>query len=615
MKRVAIITVVLGLALVQIAAADPPTMRASHRSGGARAVPMAEVDAAIARLQTMYTQKQLANGTYVGDEFCIACHGWASNTRDAKHRKALRAPYGANSLVAGKGVVADYDQNGVDDFMQGLDFNDISSVFDKYKPNAPILSYRADNDTYWMMIGELDMRVWITQGGTGDWKQRYLLRIPISDAGAFARDNYVSPLQYNEKTHAYVEYHPEHWWDQTTMLPTLDTTSTASEVATVGRSYSKRCIGCHSTNGRELFTDGRGEWIYRPWPTTLVNPSTREQYPDYDRDGIPDMVNIGCESCHGPGPPHVLGGGDPEEIVNPADLTTEEKNEICGQCHSRVKSVPSGTHGWPYRDDTSTWWQPGSGEPLTDFFSDASGRWPDGINSRQHHQQWFDFLESPKPGFEYHPVYCTECHSPHSSAGKHMIRTSLVDDGLVIPTENDNNTLCLACHATHGHFEEITKEQVADYYDNIQHIGAVVADHSFHPYGPERSMGLSRCSKCHMPKIAKSAINYDIHSHTFEPIAPEKTLMYQVDPDKGMPNSCAVSCHSLKVNSFDLGLDPDIGVWNAPFDVELAEILEYFFGSGGMWWDTDHEKSMTGQLLQDAILPGSYAKPDGDLDD
>ena len=82
------------------------------------------------------------------------------------------------SLMAGKGVVADFDRNGVDDFIQGLDFNEISSVFDRYKPNAPILS--VEDGTYYITIGELKMRVVSTQGGTGEWKQRYLLQGEIA---------------------------------------------------------------------------------------------------------------------------------------------------------------------------------------------------------------------------------------------------------------------------------------------------------------------------------------------------------------------------------------------------------------------------------------------------
>jgi hypothetical protein len=110
-----------------------------------------------------------------------------------------------------------------------------------------------------------------------------------------------------------------------------------------------------------------------------------------------------------------------------------------------------------------------------------------------------------------------------------------------------------------------------------------------------------------MPKTAKSAINYDIHGHTYEPVAPEKTLMY-LDAG-GMPNACAVSCHSLKVNTFGLGLDPDISVWNAPFDVDLAEDLKIFFGPGGLWWDTEHEESSTKRAIENSLAPGEYTPP------
>jgi hypothetical protein len=248
-------------------------------------------------------------------------------------------------------------------------------------------------------------------------------------------------------------------------------------------------------------------------------------------------------------------------------------------------------------------------EPLTDYYEDHSGLWPDGKTSKQHHQQWEDFYNSSKPTFAFHMIKCVECHSPHKG-GKHMVVTRIVDDGVEIATENDNNTLCLACHATHGDFEDITVEEVAEYEENLDHIANVVSAHSYHPYAPERSMGLSRCSKCHMSKTAKSAIQWDIHGHTFEPIAPEKTLMYQ--DDGGMPNACAVSCHSQKVNSFGLGYDPDIGVWDEPFDVLLANALEVYYGPGGMWWDTTMLKSMTRRFLEHANPPGIYDPSESD---
>jgi len=614
MKRAFTFTAVIGLAMVAgVAVAVEPPMHASHRTPAGRVLP-AGFDADLNLLQTIYTKAEFEEGVYVGDEYCIACHSWSSITRGVKHRQALRVPMGVNSLMAGKGVVADYDQNDVDDFMQGLDFNQISSVFDPYKPNAPILGYNSADDTYWITIGELTVQVWITQGGTGDWKQRYLTRIPVSDTpSGWARDNYVSPVQYNEKTHGYVAYHPEHWWDPDTMMPIFGSEPTVGQVAQVGRSYSKRCIGCHTTGIRELGQDANGEWIYRPYVASLVSPAVAEQYPDYDHDGIPDIVNIGCEACHGPGSNHILGGGDPDEILAPSELDTDQSNMICQQCHIRSKSVPSGTHGFPYRDDVGESWIPGVTEaPLTDFYEEAGGYWPDGTTASKHHQQYEEFYASSKPGFEFHPVKCVECHSPHKG-GKHMVVTRIEDEGLEIATENDNNTLCLACHATHGAFEEITKEQVAEYYDNLDHIENVVGAHSNHPYAPERSMGLSRCSKCHMPKTAKSAIHYDVHSHTFEPIPPEKTMMYQADG--GMPNACAVSCHSLKVNSFGMGLDPDISDWDAQFDVDLATKLMEWYGPGGMWWDTEMPTSAEGQILRMAHPPGTFDHPEPDMND
>jgi hypothetical protein len=612
MKTAASVLIVLGLILVPLAAdAEGPELRASHRSGaGGRTLAKLPADM-MARLSSQYSMEALEETpTVVGDEYCIACHSWAAITHEVKHRKALRVPFARNTLIDGKGVVADYDDNGVDDFMDGLDFNTISSVFDPYKPNAPILSFEGGN--YYITIGELKVWVVITQGGTGDWKQRYLVRYPVSGTGSgWTRDNYVSPVQYNEKTDGYVAYHPEHWWNPDTMEPWFGPKPPVQDVAARGRSYSKRCIGCHTTGFRSPMSQaGTGEWIYRPFPATLVPPDYEEQYPDYDHDGIRDIVNIGCEACHGPGSAHILGGGDPDEILAPSSLGTYESNEICQQCHVRSSSVPNGTYGYPYRDDVGEYWIAGRTEmPVSDFYAEHAGWWPDGKTSKQHHQQYEDLYNSSKPTFVFHEIKCVECHSPHRG-GKHMVVTRIVDDGLTIPTSNDNDSLCLACHATHGDFEDLTKEMIAEYDDNVGAIAESVSNHANHPFAPERSMGLGRCSKCHMPKTAKSAINYDIHGHTYEPVAPEKTLMYQ--DAGGMPNACAVSCHAQKVNSFGLGYDSDIGTWDAQFDRDLATALMYWYGPGGMWWDTEHDESSAKRAIENSLPPGEFVAESAD---
>jgi len=553
----------------------------------------------IAILLGMYPQKTLEEGVYVGSEFCISCHGGMADFRNTLHRKKTQFP-------TEETVVNDYNQNGVNDFAEGLDFNTIDSAFDTYKPNAPILGM--DGGNYTMTIGESTGNLVAVQGGEG-WKQRYVLRMPVTGTpNGITAGNYISPVQYNLETNGYTVYHGGDWYDAG-HLPKFNPSTPASEFAANNtRSYSQGCIGCHSTGMKSVVQDDNGEWQADLYPAALTMPGD-PTYWDFDHDGNKDLTNVGCESCHGPGSDHILNGPSTGTIVNPANLDTLEANWVCAQCHIRPKSVPDSLHGYPYNETEDRQWIPGSGEDFMDFWTDKSGRWPDGKHAKQHHQQWDDLYESSKPTFVYHEVRCSECHNSHrNTANKHQIVDSIDDGGLTIATSNDNNTLCLACHAGHGDFEEISVEMVADYEANETEIGEIVSGHSHHPYAPERSMGLSRCSKCHMPKVAKSAVNYDIHSHTFEPIPPEKTLMYQ--DDGGMPNNCAVSCHATKVNSWGYGIAADIGVWNDQFAVDTATKLMEYYGPAGSWWNTDAPKSLGGLIIDNALAPGVYELPD-----
>ena len=582
MRRIPILAAVLVLGVVTAASAGGPKLRSSHKVRSVkliRPVTATTVTQGVQRLQSLYTAQQLEKGVYVGAEFCLACHNKPA-LRNTKHFEALRRPMVQYSLIPGRGVVADYDQNGVDDFEQRLDFNTISSVFDPYKPNAPILS--VENGTYYITIGQDKMPVVCTQGGTGDWKQRFLVRVPLSDtADGYSIDNYVSPIQFNEKTHQYVLYHADAWYDGDDQPKFSPSTTEAELAAENSRQYSEKCIGCHTTGIKNLKETASGEWMYTPYVAVLYNQDD-PSYFDYDHDGNFDIVNIQCEACHGPGSAHILGGGDPSKIINPSKLTPKAQNEICAQCHLRVKSTPNGTHDWPYNDATNTQWYPGIGQPLSDFWTDAAGYWPDGKTSRQHHQQFLDFSTSAMSTSTDDEVTCITCHDAHGSSNEHMIVEEREDGGLTFKTAVDDNTLCLSCHADDFGIEP---DMVADYANNVEAIGEAVRKHTHHPYAPDRKMGLSRCTTCHMPKVAKSAINFDIHSHTFEAIPPEKTLAYQ--DQGGMPNSCAASCHSLKVNLWGFGITPDIGVWNSTFEVENANELMKYYGPSGAWWDTN----------------------------
>jgi len=555
-----------------------------------------------------------AQSTYVGPETCLGCHNPTvgqqfnppasdkTDWRETLHANGYSAVLtDANSMVTKKGIVNDYDQNGIDDFKDGLNFNNISSAFDKYKPNAPILAYSAANG-YTITIGTQTHKVYLTYGGSGLWKQRYGVRINTTNEGE-SKDIYISPIQFNEKTHEYVLYHADAWYGASDAPKVFNT---LAEASTNSRSLAKGCSGCHVT-GLTLSQTADGEWVAKSGGVLnealyTNNPS----YLDLDQDGKTDQINIGCERCHGPGSGHIAGGflGQPGNrgIIQPELLTPEQGNNLCGMCHSRGHSKPNGTFAFPYDDQNMKSWAPG--DLVDTYYANAAGYWGDGKNSKSHHQQFYDFMTSSKPTFQFHQLTCFECHDPHGSTNEHMLVTEIEEelpDGstIAIPTEPDNNTLCLACHSTHGDFANISKTMVANNSnaDSLAAIAAVVSLHTHHPYDPEGT-GASRCTKCHMPKIAKSAIEYDIHSHTFEVIPPQKTL------DFNMPNSCAVSCHG-KTSYPNLAIPitaADFTNWSGANQQNLASVLRSYYGPSGIWWKTN----VTGIHYTDFKVPSNY---------
>lgn len=550
---------------------------------------------------------------YVGPEKCLQCHnnevlGDATGWRTSLHANGYSyVPDDSHSMENLLGVVADADQNGVDDFKDGLDFNTISSAFDPYKPNAPILSYDAQNG-YQITIGQVTHRVYMTYGGSGLYKQRYLVKINTSEGESAGY--YVSPIQYNEKTHEYVLYHPDAWYDASNN-PIYTPTSTLADAAGNSRNMAKGCSGCHVT-GLELEQDANGEWIFHG---ASVDPSTEVMYTnatniwDVDGDGDLDQINITCERCHGPGAEHAKAPTKANMINPETDLTADEANNICGMCHSRGKSKPNNTFGFPFDDENLTSWQ--VGDMVADLYTDGGGYWGDGKSSKQHHQQFYDFYKSIKPSNPFEPVRCFSCHDVHNTE-EHHIRSEIEEEDaqenpIIISTKNDNNTLCLVCHSTHGDFAGITKLMVADYENNKDAIAAEVRKHTNHSYDPEDengTNGASRCSKCHNPKIAKSAVAYDIHSHTFEPISPAKTLAFD------MPNACAVSCHSKSDYHFGVDMSGDTFTdWSEQTDKDLAKKLLFWYEN--QWFE---ETNDDGNVVTAAKVD-TPPTLDGDIDD
>ena len=594
-RRLAIVALAVMAAAPALAG---PRLVRSHVTAGVTRSAAAVAAALRANLAAVYGQQAPAS-TYIGSDYCLACHAPGGAAPDetswhgTQHAATYIRPMTEWTLVPGKGVLANTLSTATDDFMQGLDFNTISSPFDAYKPNAPKLSVK--NGTYTISIGQLDLPVVVMlqwRFDTGVWEQLFAVRIPVSDSPTGKTEAvYSSPLFWASDT-GWQAYTPEAFYDASNQ-PRFTPAATTDAVVANCESHDQNCVGCHATGIRSITQNARGEWVSKAYIATLYRADD-PGYFDYNGDGTVQIMNVGCESCHGPGAAHVLGQGDPAKIVNPDRLDTKGANDVCGQCHSVVASTPNGTIGWPYNETTQQSWLPGSG-PLENFYTDAEVWWPDGKTGEDTSQDP-EFYKSSKPTFQFHPVRCTDCHDPMSATSNPAQVLDQVQNGTTtLTTHVDDDTLCLSCHATHGagtsaDFTNITVAMVADYANNRAAIGAVVSAHTNHPYAPERTMGLSRCTQCHMAKTQGPDASLSLHGHTFEAIPPQKTLVYQ--DQGGMPSSCALSCHATLVSaslvgSASPGLSSDISTWNKQYDRDLATALMNWYGPNGLWWKLD----------------------------
>lgn len=139
----------------------------------------------------------------------------------------------------------------------------------------------------------------------------------------------------------------------------------------------------------------------------------------------PNAVNIGCESCHGPGSAHNESGGARGTIINP-----NKSPQVCFQCHLDIEGrfrlpnhhpVPEGKvsctdcHN-PHKGQAVA----GGGTALSTE-QDTCGRC--------HIAQRGPFT------FEHEAIRegCTTCHQPHGSVNARLL------------TER-NSILCLKCH-------------------------------------------------------------------------------------------------------------------------------------------------------------------------
>lgn len=219
------------------------------------------------------------------------------------------------------------------------------------------------------------------------------------------------------------------------------------------------CVGCH---------------------TTGYNPQTRAWA----------ELNIGCESCHGPGSAHA---GAPAK----ANIIIDRTAEACGSCH--IRGADNATRfGFP------TAYRLGRPETLLSTFTpipmtDAASVFPDQFTSNRHRQQFIDYSKSKH--FTSAKMGCVACHDPHT--GTEVAYSQL---------KKPKATLCNSCHPA----------QAANFAAHTGHKPFQVT-----------------CADCHTPRVIA---NGTVSTHTFRALLPADTL--RLGPRQA--NSCTYKCHATQ---------------------------------------------------------------------
>ena len=249
------------------------------------------------------------------------------------------------------------------------------------------------------------------------------------------------------------------------------------------QNWNLMCAECHSTNLRKGYDAATDTYATR-W----------------------DELNVGCQSCHGPGSAH-LGWAETRRDGKPApsgaaknyglvvDFRAGDSRfevDACGACHSRRQRLSDGEKpGAPFLDNfrpellRAGLYHP-DGQQLDEVYVYGSM-----LQSRMYHQG----------------VRCTDCHDAHS-----------------LKLKADGNGVCLQCHNPAGNPRFPTLRKAA--YD--------APAHHHHAAG---SPG-AECRNCHMPEKNYMVVHAR-PDHSFR--IPRPDLSQKL----GTPNACN-QCHANK---------------------------------------------------------------------
>jgi tetratricopeptide (TPR) repeat protein len=308
--------------------------------------------------------------------------------------------------------------------------------------------------------------------------------------------------------------------------------------------WNVNCVNCHATNLEKNY-DAATNTYRTAWTE----------------------MGLGCETCHGPGRPHVElmreWERDPAtrpaydassrnrqlgsilRIFSPRSADRRQVFDTCAYCHgNKVNYFFGFAAGDRYEDFASPFLL---SQPLPE--SDQQGEfWPDGRPSRFNRPQ--ALMQSGC--FDRSEITCTNCHVAHGSRNAHSLKVGVRDAMGAITAQSD--ALCTQCHTR---LTVDSRQSTADSRQSRTDGGLsrssslstvdrqLLTSLSEHTRHPDDSPG-SRCVECHM-----SDVNWRLlirrRDHTFAAPVPELTARY------GIPNACT-TCHDARTPEWAAGV-------------------------------------------------------------
>ncbi|HET9943571.1 MAG TPA: hypothetical protein VFR05_09535, partial [Terriglobia bacterium] len=488
-----------------------------HLPGGdqsRRSYPAAELQGRSMTLEVSSSPSAAAR--YAGSSSCLNCHkdeahwqmtahklGWTvpqapgpmqNFSRHPDYFKALESFPSVDEYSRGTRLeLGDYDASRGDDKFKLRTFGDGRVPITAPYMDVYLWRNSRDGKYFITMVNRLNpqdpnspahLEIKLLYGGAVH-DQRYIVSVPPRLA---ERQGWYTLLRYNmtgrdnrlnRDRRVWHDYKFYLWWSAgaDTRYGTADDVLTAPPVNT--NAVQTMCAGCHLTGWERYLDKTTGQYLVR-----AVNDPAGDM--NIDDDPEMDEINIGCESCHGPGSEHVANTTS-RYIVNPRLLSAERSAVVCGRCHDRRQGFGGSTVGYTQAlSETGEMARPGIGrhELLTKYTDPVKkgptmrggGRedniWADDIHSNKPHQQYADFLKSKMYRNDRQLVACSDCHDMH---GKGAYTRFLIHD-----PDNAASPLCQRCHAV--------DEQV----------------HMERKLNSRMKGEQTRCIDCHMPGTANT---------------------------------------------------------------------------------------------------------------